>query len=257
MKPVVFWMALLFLFSGIMVVLFASGYLDRRNDSSNDELAHSEQIVDAPAGELLKDFLLTDQTGEAFDSQSLEGKIWVGSVFFSSCPSTCRMQNLRVAELQKLYGDEGVEFVSITCDPERDTVDTLREYARVFNANPERWHFLTGNFDLIRRIGAEKFGIAVEKETHSDRLILFDREGSKVGSYRSTVVEDFDELKETLTSVLSRPIVESMDSDPVQPEDQSDHGSSESDNEVEVESPGSEASQDLGMNCTRPETCRV
>jgi cytochrome oxidase Cu insertion factor (SCO1/SenC/PrrC family) len=201
-----FWIALLFLFAGAMLLWFASGLSESRSGSSIavvDDDAHSEKLPSLPAGELLTDFELQDQNGATFASTSLAGKVWVGSVFFSSCPSTCRVQNMRVAELQKAFGDQGVEFVSVTCDPEKDTVATLASYSKMFDADSDRWHFLTGDFPLIRRIGVEKFGIVVQKETHSDRLILFDRDGSKVGSYRSTQSEDFGLLKDEISKLIS------------------------------------------------------
>ena len=34
--------------------------------------------------------------------------------------------------------------MSITVDPERDTLPVLKDYARAFGANPVGWFFLTG-----------------------------------------------------------------------------------------------------------------
>ena len=206
MKPALtFWSGLLLLFVGVMTIMYASGYLQQRDAPPQADASHRDDAVESisPAGPPIEDFRLEDQMGQSFDSESLAGKIWVGSVFFSTCPSTCRVQNMRVAELQQLYGDQGVEFVSITCDPERDTVAKLNEYSKMFGAKPDRWHFLTGEFDLIKRIGNDKFGIVVEKETHSDRLVLFDRDGKLVNSYRSTVPEQFAELKVELDRLLA------------------------------------------------------
>ena len=225
MKPaLMFWTALLFLFAGIMTFLFASGYFERRDEPArSDDAAHAEMQLEEFSGEPLVDFDLVDQSGSVFASTSLAGKIWVGSVFFSSCPSTCRVQNMRVAELQQLFGDKGVEFVSITCDPDRDTVSTLAEYSKMFGAKSDQWHFLTGEFGLIKRIGNEKFGIVVERETHSDRLVLFGRDGQQVGSYRSTKPDEFNALKTAIESLL-----ESDDEDPVGPDSDSEDTTSDS-----------------------------
>ena len=150
-------------------------------------------------------FELTDQSGKTFNSESLAGKVWVGSIFFADCPSTCRVQNNRVAELQREFGDQGVEFVSITCDPANDTPARLAEYSRLFGADPAKWHFLTGDLLLIREIGNNKFGIVVEEEVHSDRLIVFDREGQVVGTYRSTQRDEFLKAQQKLRDLLASP----------------------------------------------------
>ena len=41
--------------------------------------------------------------------------------------------------------------VSLTCDPENDTPESLRRYADRFEADPARWKFLTG--EMAERVG--------------------------------------------------------------------------------------------------------
>ena len=47
----------------------------------------------------LTDFALTDQAGKPFDSESLRGKVWVGSFFFTNCPAVCWRMNQTLAAL--------------------------------------------------------------------------------------------------------------------------------------------------------------
>ena len=150
--------------------------------------------------EPIEDFTLTDQKGRSFNSADLKGKVWVGSIFYASCPSTCRIQNTRVQELQKRFGDGGVQFVSVTCDPANDTPSKLNDYSKLFAADEEKWHFLTGDLELIKKIGGQGFGITVDDKVHSDRLILFDRDGRMVKTYRSLEPDQFAELIEELTA---------------------------------------------------------
>jgi cytochrome oxidase Cu insertion factor (SCO1/SenC/PrrC family) len=201
------WLAVMLTFAGGMSVWFAvRGMRDRsltQLDTHHIPPPSELGAAGALEGEPLASFQLTDQKGAPFRSEQLDGRIWVGSIFFASCPSTCRVQNLRVAELQQRYGSQGVEFVSITCDPERDTPARLADYSLMFGADPDKWHFLTGQFELIKRIGTEMFGITVEKEVHSDRLVLFDREGKIRGAFRSTDTDQFEQLKEALDELLA------------------------------------------------------
>ena len=207
-RTLTFWMALLFVFGGAMVIVFAN-----RNRTPE---SFSTSVAKPPVKYSLEDgFQMTDQTGTEFDSKSLDGKIWIGSIFFSQCPSTCRIQNMRVAELQKRFGDKGVEFVSITCDPENDTVAALKDYSKTFDAESDKWHFLTGDLDLIKQVGGEKFGITVDDKVHSDRLILFGKDGGLIGTYRSLEAKQFAELIDEVSLLLGEsPTTEANDEAP-------------------------------------------
>jgi len=210
-KALVFWVALLMVFGGGMVVLLATGVLGSRRESvartapvSEDHGAKdSDGVVYRNDDEPVSPFELTDQRGKKYDTSVLQGKIWVASVFFASCPSVCRTQNTQVAKLQARYGEQGVEFVSITCDPDRDTPAALAKYSQLFAADPDKWHFLTGDFQKIRKVGNEMFHIAVDREVHSDRLILVGRDGMIVGTFRSTQLDEFSKLVETMDQMLS------------------------------------------------------
>lgn len=205
-KALLAWLLILFVFSGSTLLFL----IKRRttDESASAQLVVAGQVNDhhdvtKQASQTPLTFVLTDQSGASFSSESLRGKVWIGSIFYSSCPGTCRAQNLQVARLQKDYADKGVEFVSITCDPQKDTPQVLADYASLFNAQSDSWHFLTGDFELVEKIGGEGFGIVVAPQTHSDRLVLFDRDGTLVGTYRSTNVNDFEKLLRKLDEILA------------------------------------------------------
>jgi protein SCO1/2 len=83
-----------------------------------------------------------------------------------------------------------VRLVSFTVDPERDTPEVLAEYARRFQADLERWLFLTGPKEPLYRLVGEGFRLAVEDGgpqagliTHSTRFVLVDQHGRIRGYY--------------------------------------------------------------------------
>jgi protein SCO1 len=137
---------------------------------------------DVPAG-WLDQFTLTERSGRALASEDLDGKVWAASFFFADCPGECHQQNMAIAQIQREFGPQGVTFVSITCNPERDTPERLREYARTYTKSADEWLFLTGDLTYIRRVGGEFFGVAVDKNTHGSRLILVDKWGNIRGYY--------------------------------------------------------------------------
>ncbi len=104
------------------------------------------------------DFSLIDQSGQNRTLADLKGKVWVADFIYTSCPDTCPLQTAQMAKLQKdLSEEKGVRFVSISVDPERDTPEALSEYAKRYEADKERWFFLTGEKESIYRLAGEGF----------------------------------------------------------------------------------------------------
>ena len=150
-------------------------------------------------------FKLTDQAGNEWDSKQMEGKVWVASFFFASCPQICFQLNQALAKLQEDPRFKDVKFVSITCDPENDRPPVLTEYAKKFAADHSRWTFLTGDLETVTKVG-EDLKITVLKQTHSDRLILIDRNGEIRGRFRGTVDDQVELVKKTLVKLLDEPV---------------------------------------------------
>ncbi len=72
---------------------------------------------------------------------------------FTTCPSICPVMTATLAAARKELGPEAsqVRMISISIDPEYDTPDRLRDYARKFNASPN-WRFLTGSRDDVAAV---------------------------------------------------------------------------------------------------------
>ncbi|MEO2018324.1 MAG: SCO family protein [Fuerstiella sp.] len=79
------------------------------------------------------EFELVDQTGAAYSSAQLRGKVWIVNFMFTRCTGTCPIQAMRLAEAQTaLSADpvwDGIQFVSITVDPDHDSPDVLQQCA--------------------------------------------------------------------------------------------------------------------------------
>ncbi|MEC7710492.1 MAG: SCO family protein [Planctomycetota bacterium] len=166
----------------------------------------SEKVSDAPAvslGQPAERFELTDQEGNQFDSASLKGKVWMGSVFFANCPGPCFRENQAIADILREIDDPNFVAVSLTCDPENDTPAALEHYAERFEADPQRWKFLTGDMDVIKRVGTKTFLLPVEIGVHSERGAVFDREGRLRGSYHLLQEDRVDRLKKLIRDVLA------------------------------------------------------
>jgi len=154
-----------------------------------------------PAGDV--PFVLTDQTGATFDSTSLRGRVWMGAIFFSNCPGPCFRENQAVADILREIDDPDFVVVSLTCDPENDTPDVLRRYADRFEADPARWKFLTGDMAVIRSVGLGLFKLPVEVGVHSERGVVFDRQGRLRGGYHLLQEDRVAALKRLIREVLA------------------------------------------------------
>ncbi len=168
------------------------------NNSEN-----AAEVASVPPGEPAERFVLTDQEGNQFDSADLQGKVWMGSVFFANCPGPCFRENQAIADILREIEDPNFVAVSLTCDPENDTPAALEHYADRFEADPKRWKFLTGDMDVIKRVGTKTLILPVEVGVHSERGVVFDRKGRLRGSYHLLQEDRVERLKKLIRDVLA------------------------------------------------------
>ena len=131
-------------------------------------------------------FVLTSETGQPFDSQSLAGHVWVADFVYTTCTGPCPMMSSQMRQIQNSTAAEmpDVRFVSFTVDPEHDTAPVLAAYAKHFQQDPARWHFLTGSPSQLNQVGlAFKLNSVDGSLTHSTRFVLVDRRGHIRGFY--------------------------------------------------------------------------
>jgi len=152
-----------------------------------------------PAGQDLRFF---ERSGREFDFAEMDGKLWIASFFFTSCPGECRILNNEIAKLQKEYGDQDITFVSITCDPDNDTLEALRRYAAMYSADPEQWLFVRGDGNYTSFLGLTKFKVSVVKKSHSDQMILIKPDGEIVDYYSGKQPSEMLKLRKTLDELL-------------------------------------------------------
>ena len=77
-----------------------------------------------------------------------DGRPVVLNFIFTTCGSVCPLMSQVFAQFEQKLGPERarVHLMSISIDPEEDTLARLREYARKFHAGPE-WQHYTGTVE--------------------------------------------------------------------------------------------------------------
>ena len=152
-------------------------------------------------------FEFTNQDGKKVTRDDLLGNIYVADFFFVTCPTICPKMATNMGYIQKKFQErKDLKFISITVNPEHDTVEVLKEYAEKVHANTESWSFLTGEKDKIYDIAFNGFFVNVMRDSiapggflHSQMLILVDKEGHVRGYFDGTV---YSEMKKDLTDAI-------------------------------------------------------
>lgn len=181
-RALMFFAALLFLFVGGAFFKYAM-----TNGSPNGGSVAETDAEHVPLPKTLTEFEFTDQLAKPFGSKQLEGKVWMASFFFASCPGICVQQNREIAKVHKRFADEDVFILNISVQPDTDVPHKLFLYGNKFDANHEKWKFLTGkDIEYVRLVGAEFFSLPAADETHTSEVALFDHEGTMYGPYKAT-----------------------------------------------------------------------
>ena len=123
-------------------------------------------------------FHLRDQSGQPFDSQTLQGHVWVADFVYTTCNGPCPMMSSQMRRVEQQTAETpDVKLVSFTVDPDHDTPPVLAAYAKHFMAEPDRWSFLTGDKSGLTQVGLQSFHLnSVDGSTsHSTRFSLVDR----------------------------------------------------------------------------------
>ena len=103
------------------------------------------QIADL--GQAAPELGLPDQDGQSVSWADLRGHSVLVDFVYTHCPGPCPILTGVHAEVQRRLPPElreRVRFVSVTLDPERDTPEALRAYARARGADLATWSFLSG-----------------------------------------------------------------------------------------------------------------
>lgn len=174
------------------------------------------------------EFSFVERSGRQVRLSDLRGKVWIANFFYSQCTQTCPIQTANMAALQNDFAREpDVRLVSISVDPEHDTPAFLGEYAKRYNADPERWLFLTGAKDEIQRFATEGFRLGVaerpleeehvhpdgtvhihktaagERVMHSSRFVVVDRQARIRGYFRGDDAESLQRLRPAVKQLLA------------------------------------------------------
>lgn len=167
-------------------------------DSTVTTVRNGKKIIDS-VWHKLPDFSFTNQLGQKVSWDDLHGKVVVVDFFFTHCPTICPALTKSMKRLQdgitnsKRVGDKTPEFlhlISLSIDPERDSVERLKMWADRFQVNPDQWWLLTGPKKDIYDMAIKEMKILVEDGKgvdtsfiHTDHFVLIDTNRHVRGYY--------------------------------------------------------------------------
>ncbi len=151
-------------------------------------------------------FSFQNQLGEIVTKQKYRGKIYVADYFFTKCPTICPQMSTHMLELQKhFYDRKDFALLSHTCDPENDSIQALKAYAKKVHAREEVWDFVTGKKEALYDqafngyfINALPDEIAPGGFLHSQFLILVDKKGRIRGYFDGTSTSEVNDLMDAI-----------------------------------------------------------
>ena len=164
-----------------LAMWFVYGVIEERLHLTKEQMPASEVQIGGA-------FSLTNQRGETITDQSFPTKFKLVYFGFAHCPDVCPTDlGIMTQTMQALGKDaDKVQPIFITVDPERDTVEALKEYATNFYPG---FQMLTGSKEAVSQAinGYKVYASQVEGHevgkylmNHSAFTYLMDKEGHYV-----------------------------------------------------------------------------
>lgn len=159
-------------------------------------------------------FQLTERSGAPVSLDTLKGRPWIAGFVFTRCTGPCPRITSNMRKLQGELAATDVRLVTFTVDPLHDTPQVLADYAQAVGADPQRWLFLTGPLEDVRRVSFESFRLPFERDDarpagqlvmHRTVLTVVDRQGGIRGYYDGETEAGVEQALARARFLASRP----------------------------------------------------
>ena len=144
------------------------------------------------------DFTLTNQDGKLSTLAEFTNHVWVADIIFTRCAGPCPRLTGQMKSLQNLLPQaSGARLVTLTTDPDFDSPAVLKKYGERFNADFNRWTFLTGAKQEIAALASGSLKLSAvpvkaqeQKDTadlfiHTTIFVLVDKHAQLRGSFET------------------------------------------------------------------------
>lgn len=171
-----------------------------------------------PQQRALSDFELTQNTGEPFLNEDLQGKWTLAFVGYTFCPDICPVTlaaiNSIYPELKQQVTTTPLQIWFLSVDPKRDTIERLNEYVSYFNPD-----FIASTgphdqlFPLVRSMGM-MYSLSESTDNpnylvdHSGSIVVINPLGNVVGRFKpkhvpgQLAISDTDQIMKDMPILL-------------------------------------------------------
>lgn len=158
----------------------------------------------------IPDFSFTNQYGEAYNQDSIRGKVYVSDFFFTKCPTICPKMAQQLLRIHDKFRDQpDFRILSHSIDPKYDTTAALLKYADKLGVGQSRtWQFLSLPKDKINETARQYLAAAQEDSTvaggftHTGHFLLVDGERHIRSFCDGTKAEEVDRLMKEISMLL-------------------------------------------------------
>ncbi|EMO04749.1 SCO1/SenC, partial [Leptospira interrogans serovar Icterohaemorrhagiae str. Verdun HP] len=157
------------------------------------------------------EFTLLTHENLAFNNQNLRDKYTLVVFFYAKCKGICPMITRNMLNLiPKIKDQTDLQIVSITVNPETDSVEVLKKFRNQYKIVQNNWVFLTGSKKTIYDLARNQFGADIKlisgKDNlndfvHTENVYLIDKKNYLRGIYRAKGSGDLERLKIELNTL--------------------------------------------------------
>ncbi len=161
----------------------------------------------------VKPFQFTTQEGLPFTDRDMLGKVVVVEYFFTTCKGICPKMNNNMKLVYEAFKNEpDFMILAHTCNPETDSVATLKKYSDSLKVNSQKWVMVTGRKDSLYRMARSAYLLDDPKNSvdkiedqfiHTQFFALVDRDGKlRSQIYDGLKKGELEKLKSDINELL-------------------------------------------------------
>ncbi len=199
-------------FRHIAMIIALAAVFSCNNTSEKNTAAVEATKVKKAEGETIPEMSIynlpshwTTQNGEEIELKDLQGKVVVMVMIYTTCKAACPRLVADMRNIEKQIPDEkkdDVQYVFVSIDPETDTPERLKAFAKENEMEDEKWLFLRGTEGDTREFAAV---LAVNYKqispmdfSHSNIISVFEQNGEMAHQQEGLGVDN----KETVQAII-------------------------------------------------------
>ncbi|WP_315189778.1 SCO family protein [Capnocytophaga sputigena] len=199
-------------------ILLSLLLLNCNNHNSNTATTDTKAVADSTTAKTTDSFsdlsvyhlpaVWTTQNGDNIELKDLKGNVLVVVMIYTSCKTACPILIKDMREIRKRVDEQAgdkrkqVKYLLVSIDPETDTPEHLKAFAKERQMDDEQWLFLRSNEEQTREFAAV---LAVNYKqispvdfSHSNIISVFNKKGELVSQQEGLGIDYDKTVKETI-----------------------------------------------------------